>query len=160
MEIITPIIIGFLSAFLGLIAPSMLNMTSARFSIEKGRRAGIQFAAGAAFIVLIQSGIALFFTKYLLANPAILTNLKIAAIFVLFGLSVFFFRQAKKETPMHDKKQRRGSHFMIGIGMSSLNMLAVPFFLAMATFASQKGWMQVKQPYSTYFAMGASLGSF
>ena len=160
METITPIIVGFLSAFLGLLAPSMLNMTAARFSIEKGRAAGIQFAAGAALIVLVQSSIALFFAKFLLSNPSILTKLKIIAIFVLLALSVFFFLQTKKETQLTDKKKRRGSHFVIGMGMSSLNMLAVPFFLAMATFASQKGWMQVKQPYSSYFAIGASLGSF
>lgn len=160
MDYFNPFLVGFLSAFLGLLAPSMLNMTAARFSIEKGRMAGLQFAAGAGTIVFVQSGIALIFAKYLLANPLVLTKLKILAIFVLLALSIFFFMQARKQNKLEVKKNRKGNHFVIGLTMSALNMLSIPFFLAMSTFASQKGWMQVKQPFTVFFALGAALGSF
>jgi threonine/homoserine/homoserine lactone efflux protein len=159
MNYIIPFIVGFLAAFIGLLAPSMLNMTSARTSIEKGKQAGIKFAAGAASVVFIQALIAVTFAKYLVAHPEVITKLKTAAIFVLFALSIFFFIQARKKFKA-EGKQKKGNDFIIGLGMSSLNMLAVPFYLAMATLAESKGWMQIEQPYSIIYVIGAVLGAF
>jgi len=159
MNYILPLLVGFLAAFIGLIAPSMLNMTAARTSIEKGKKAGIQFAAGAASVVFVQAFIAVTFAKYLVANPDVITKLKTAAIFVLLALSVFFFMQARKKFKA-EGKDKKGNSYVVGLGMSSLNMLAIPFYLAMATLAESKGWMPIEQPYSTVFVVGAVLGAF
>ncbi len=159
MDYILPLFVGFLAAFIGLLAPSMLNMTAARTSIEKGKKAGIQFAAGAASVVFVQGFIAVTFAKYLVANPDVITKLKTAAIFVLLALSIFFFTQARKKFKA-EGKDKKGNNFVIGLGMSSLNMLAIPFYLAMATLAESKGWMTIEQPYSTVFVLGAVLGAF
>ncbi len=159
MNYILPLIIGFLSAFIGLLAPSMLNMTAARTSIEKGRKAGIIFAAGAASVVFIQGFIAVTFAKYLIAHPEVITKLKTAAVFVLFGLAIFFFMQARKKFKA-EGKQKKGNNYLTGFGMSSLNMLAIPFYLAMATLAESKGWMTTEQPFSIIYVIGAVLGAF
>ncbi len=44
--------------------------------------------------------------------------------------------------------------------MSSLNMLAIPFYLAMATLAENKGWMTIEKPFSIIYVVGAVLGAF
>jgi len=159
MEYILPFIIGFLSAFIGLLAPAMLNMTAARTSIEKGRKAGVVFAAGAASVVFIQGVIAVTFANYLVAHPEIISKLKVAAVFVLFGLAIFFFIQAGKKFKA-EGKQNKGNNYITGFAMSSLNMLAIPFYLAMATLAESKGWMAIEQPFSTIYVIGAVLGAF
>ena len=159
MDYIVPLFIGFLAAFVGLLAPSMLNMTAARTSIEKGKKAGIQFAAGAASVVFVQGFIAVTFAKYLVAHPEVITKLKTAAIFVLLALSIFFFMQARKKFKA-EGKDKKGNNFIVGLGMSSLNMLAIPFYLAMATLAENNEWMAIEQPYSTVFVLGAVLGAF
>ena len=152
-------VIGFMASFLGLLAPSMLNMTAARMSMEKGRSAGIQFAAGAACVVFVQGYIAVFFAQYLVANPEIIVKLKTISIFVLLGLAIFFFRQARGKIKIENKR-RKGANFMIGMGLSSLNMLAIPFYLAIATFAESKGWMKIKSPFKFVYILGTALGSF
>ena len=159
MNYLFPFIIGFLVAFIGLLAPAMLNMTAARISIEKGKKSAIQFSAGASTVVFIQGYIAVTFAKYLVANPEVITKLKTAAIFVLIVLSIFFFYQAKKKFKVRGK-DKKGSSYFIGLGMSSLNMLAIPFYLAMATLAENKGWMTIEQPFSTIYVVGAVLGVF
>lgn len=159
MSYTLPFIIGFLSAFMGLLAPSMLNMTAARTSIEKGRKAGIFFAAGAATVVFIQAYIAVTFAKYLVSHPEVITKLKTTAIFVLLGLAVFFFIQARKELNVVGK-ERKGNSYLIGFGMSSLNMLAIPFYLAMATLAQSKKWMVIERPFSIIYVFGTVLGAF
>lgn len=159
MNYLLPLFIGYLSAFLGLLAPSMLGMTAARTSIEKGRKCGVLFAAGAASVVFIQGFIAVSFAKFLVANPDVITQLKTAAIFVLLALSIFFFIQARKTFNAKGRK-KDGKSFIVGFGLSSLNMLAIPFYLAMATLAESKGWMSIEKPFSLIFVMGAVLGAF
>jgi len=159
MNYIIPFIVGFLAAFVGLLAPSMLNMTAARTSIEKGKKAGITFASGAASVVFIQGFIAVTFAKYLVAHPEVITKLKTAAVFVLFGLAIFFFMQARKKVNL-EGKQKKGNNYLTGFGMSSLNMLAIPFYLAMATLAENKGWMTIEKPFSIIYVLGAVLGAF
>ncbi len=156
MNYILPLIVGFLAAFIGLLAPSMLNMTAARTSIEKGKKAGIQFAAGAASVVFIQAFIAVYFANKI--TPEIIKTLQKAAIFVLLALSVFFFIQAREKFKA-EGKNKKGNIFVIGMGMSSLNMLAVPFYLAMAKVGEGYG-MLLEIPYSIVYVVGAVLGAF
>ncbi|MCF6351304.1 MAG: LysE family transporter [Flavobacteriaceae bacterium] len=159
MNYISPLIVGFLAAFIGLLAPSMLNMTAAKTSIKKGKKAGIQFATGAASVVIIQAFIAVYFAKYLVKNPAVITKLKTAAIFILLILSIFFFMQARKKFKA-EGKNKKGNNYLIGLGMSSLNMLAIPFYLTMATLAEKNGWMKIEQPFSLIYVIGAVFGAF
>lgn len=159
MEYLLALLIGFLAAFFGLLAPSMLNMTAAKISIERSKKAGIQFAAGAASFVIVQASIAVFFAKYLVANPVIITKLKTVAIFVLLALSIFFFKQAKNQKKVQGQ-DKKGHPYFIGLGMSTLNMLGIPFYLAMATLAESKGWLQLEMPFSAFYVMGAFLGDF
>ncbi len=156
MEYVLPLIIGFLAAFIGLLAPSMLNMTAAKTSLEKGKSAGIQFAAGAASVVIIQAFIAVYFANKI--TPEVIKTLQKAAFFVLMGLSIFFFMQARKKFKA-EGKDKKGSTFIIGMGMSSLNMLAVPFYLAMAKVGEGYG-MKLEIPYSLVYVIGAVLGAF
>ncbi|MCV6628658.1 MAG: LysE family translocator [Flavobacteriaceae bacterium] len=154
-----PLLIGFLAGFVGLMAPSMLNMTTARTSIERGRAAGVLFAAGAASTLFAQGLIAVLFAKYFVAHPEIITKLKTAAIVVLSALAVFFYIQARKEFRAAGKV-KQGNPYLSGLLMSSLNMLAIPFHLAMVTLAESKSWMQIVMPYSFLYVLGAVLGAF
>lgn len=156
MDYILPLIIGFVAAFVGLIAPSMLNMTAAKTTLEKGKAAGIQFAAGAASVVTVQAFIAVYFANKI--TPEIIKTLQKAAFFVLIGLAVFFYMQARKKFKA-EGSDKKGSSFMVGMGMSSLNMLAVPFYLAMAKVGQGYG-MILDIPYSLVYVVGAVLGAF
>lgn len=157
MDCLTALLVGFLAALVGLLAPSMLNMTAAKISVERGKYSGLQFAIGASLFVCIQASIAVFFAKYLVVNPVIIKKLKIVAVFILLFLAIFFFIQAKKNTLL-EGKSKKGSPFFIGIMMSALNILGVPFYLTMATIAERNGWLQLKTPYSLFFVFGAVLG--
>ena len=150
---------GFIMAFGGLLAPGMLNMTAVRTSIEKGKKAGIIFSAGAASVVFVQASIALIFANYLNRHPEIIEKLTIAGVLVFFILAIFFFLQAKKKF-IAEGKNKKGNLFFMGIFMSSINMLALPFYLGISTYLSAEGQIILKQPYITIFVVGAVLGAF
>ncbi|QCX38208.1 hypothetical protein FF125_07100 [Aureibaculum algae] len=159
MAYVFHLFLGIISAFLGLLAPGMLNMTAVRTTIEQGKRAGVVFSAGASAIVFIQASIALVFASYLSENPNVFDNLKIAAIIVFFLLALFFFLQARK-TFNAEGKSKKGNLFFIGMVMSAINMLAIPFYFGLTTYFEVNGQLIMEQPYITLFIVGSGLGSF
>ncbi|MDV7185649.1 LysE family transporter [Lutibacter sp. TH_r2] len=150
---------GILMSYIGFISPGMINMASLKISLNKGRKQGLLFAFGASLIVFIQSGIALFFADYFVQNPQIVSYLKIAGVVVFFLLAIVFFVQAKRKiNSLKEKDKNR--YFLKGIGMSLINMLAIPFYLAVSIFLASEGKIIIEQPYILLFVFGASLGAF
>lgn len=146
-------------AYFGLISPGMLNMTALKTRIEIGKIESIKFAVGASLIVFIQAGVALFFADYFVKNPKIIELLKIAGVFVFFALSIFFFFLSRKKMGANSKSSR-GNYFLKGIMMSSVNMLAIPFYLGLSIFLVSENKIIIEQPYILLFVIGASIGSF
>lgn len=146
-------------AFVGLLPPGMLNMTAVRATIENNKKSGLLFSLGAALIVIPQSFVALFFANYFVKHPEIIEQLSIAGVIVLFVLSIFFFFQARKKFKGEGKKSK-GNYFFIGLFMSALNMLAVPFYFFYSSFFQSKGLLILQHPFISFFVLGAFLGAF
>ena len=146
-------------AFISLILPGMLNMTAARTKIERDQRSALKFALGASIIVIPQVFIALVFAKYFVDHPEVIDNLTIAGIIVLFVLSVVFFFQARKKFKGKGKKES-GNFLLIGMLMSSMNMLVIPYYLVLSSVLEAKGWLIMSQPYISIFVAGVFLGVF
>ena len=134
-------------------------MTGLKRSLDSGRTEGIRFIFGASMVILIQSFIAVTFSKYLANNPQIVENLKYIAIAVFLALSFMFFMQARRKVQLKEKENNRSS-FVAGIAMASMNMLAIPFFLGYSTLMEAQGWMNTVFPHNIIFAFGAMLGAF
>lgn len=159
MSYLVHIGLGFVMAFLSLIPPGMLNMTAVRTAIEKNRNEGIWFALGAALIVIPQAFIALVFARYFSEHPEVVQRLQLAGIVVLFLLSIVFFFQARKKFKGEGAK-RQGKSFWIGMFMSAMNMLAIPFYLVLSSVLENRGLLQTEQPFINLFVSGVFLGAF
>jgi len=159
MQYVLHVILGFVMAFLSLIPPGMLNMTAVRITIYKNRREGFWFSMGAAVVVIFQAFVALAFAKYFANNPEIVENLKLGGIFVLFLLSGVFFFQARKNFK-GEGSSRKGKGFFVGMLMSSLNMLAIPFYLVLSSVLENRGVLILEQPFISLFVLGVFFGAF
>ncbi len=159
MAYLLHIALGFVMAFLSLIPPGMLNMTAVKTSIEKGRNEGVWFALGAALVVIPQAFIALVFARYFADNPQVVDRLELAGIIVLFVLSIVFFMQARRKFK-GDGGKREGKSFWIGMLMSGMNMLAIPFYLVLSSVLENRGLLQTEQPFINLFVSGVFLGAF
>lgn len=153
------IIYGVIMAYFGLISPGMLNMTTLKIRINNGKKASVKFSSGAALIVFLQAGIALFFVDYFVKNPQIIKLLKMIAVGVFFILAVFFYLLSRKELKPK-ATNNKGNYFLNGMAMSSVNMLAVPFYLGISIYLASDDKIIIEQPYITLFVFGAALGSF
>jgi threonine/homoserine/homoserine lactone efflux protein len=159
MEFVITFLLAMLVAFVGFVPPGMINMTALKRSIEANRREATLFVLGAVSIILIQSFIAVTFAKYLAKNPQIVENLTYAGIVVFLGLAFWFYRQATAKVNMKEKKINRNS-YVAGASMSSMNMLAIPFFLGYSTMMEANGWLETAAPHNFIFAFGAVAGAF
>lgn len=159
MAYLSHIFLGFVMAFLSLIPPGMLNMTAVKTSLQKGKNEGIWFALGAAMVVIPQAFIALVFARYFAENPQVVARLEIAGIIVLFVLSIVFFIQARKKFEGEGAK-REGKSFLLGMLMSGMNMLAIPFYLVLSSVLENRGLLQTEQPFIILFVSGVFLGAF
>jgi len=159
MSYLVHIALGFVMAFLSLIPPGMLNMTAVRTTIEKNRNEGIWFSLGAALIVIPQAFIALVFARYFSEHPEVVQRLQLAGIVVLFLLSIVFFFQARKKFKGEGAK-RQGKSFWIGMLMSAMNMLAIPFYLVLSSVLENRGLLNTEQPFINLFVSGVFLGAF
>lgn len=150
-------IYGVLIAYFAMITPGMLNMTALKVRIDIGKFESIKFAFGAAVIIFIQAGIALFFADYFVQNPKIIEILKVAAVFVFLALAVFFFILSKKKIKPKTNAGK-GNYFMRGVAMSALNMLSVPFYLAFSIFLAEKQYIVIEQPFIMFYVFGVFIG--
>lgn len=153
------ILFGLFMAYAGLIAPGMLNMTALKIRLTTSKKEGLLFSLGASIIVFIQAGIALYFADYLLHNDEIIEYLKIAAVVVFFLLSIVFYKMANKKVKA-EKVSTSTNNFLKGVGMSFINMLAIPFYLGMSIFLASEGKIIIEHPYILFFIFGAAVGSF
>jgi threonine/homoserine/homoserine lactone efflux protein len=159
MDYILHVFYGIIMAYFGLISPGMLNMTALKIRINNGISESVKFAIGASVIVFLQAGIALYFADYFNKNPQIIERLKIAGVVVFLILSIFFLYLSRKE--LNPKASNtKGNYFLKGIGMSSINMLGIPFYLGISIFLAAENKILIEQPYIILFVFGASIGSF
>lgn len=159
MIYIQHILFGTLMAYAGLISPGMLNMTALKIRLKDSKKESLLFSLGASIVVFFQAGIALYFADYLLSNEQIIEYLKIAGVVVFFLLSVVFYKMARKKLNPN-KLQTSTNSFIKGVGMSAINMLAIPFYLGTSIYLASEGRITIEHPYILFFIIGATIGSF
>jgi len=159
MEYLLHFFLGLLVAYIGLLAPGMLNMTAVQITVDKKSSYAYKFAVGASIIIMFQAGIALFFAGYLNKNPDVITLLEKIGVFVFFALSILFFLKTRSKLK-YKKKKRKGNYFLNGAIMSMANMLSIPFFLASSTYLVAIGFLLMRPKYIILFVVGAMFGAY
>ncbi len=155
------IIIGYLMAFLGLMSPGLLTMTTLNTAIDRGKNEAVKFALGAVVPIFIQAHIALLGAEYLQAHPQIIKDFSKFAVLIFFTISILFFHQYKqrniKVKTFHFHIQ---NSFLYGMLVSLFNPLAIPFYFTYSTLLEMQGILVLHEPYISIFVLSAVLGAF
>lgn len=152
-------LLGFIISYIGSISPSMLNITAVKISLEKTKTAANQFAIGVSFVSLFQAFFALLFLKVILKNPVILDSLEKVAAIVFLLLSIFFFREARKEQQISASKTTKNG-FISGAGLSLINLFSIPFYAGVAAVLNNNGWLNLELLSILLFSLGSTLGTY
>jgi len=148
-------------AFLGLMSPGLLTMTTLNVAIDRGSKKAVQFVAGAVIPIVIQAHIALLGAEYLKNHPEVIRNFSKIAVFVFLWLSYRFYLQYKQRN-LNIKSAHFDieNSFLYGLFVSAVNPLAIPFYFTYSTLLEMQGVLDLHEPYVSIFVFSAVAGAF
>lgn len=157
-----PLLLGFITASVGIIPPGLINMTAAKVSVNEGRTRAIIFALGATVIILIQTFIAVLFARFIDKNPDIVILLREIGLVIFLVLTFFFFWKAnrdkieKKELKLRSKRSR----FFLGMLLSALNFFPIPFYVFVSVTLASYNYFSFQKQFISAFVLGGGIGAF
>lgn len=162
MNYITPLFLGFISAFIGIIPPGLINMTAAKVNHKEGRRNALWFIFGALIIVCVQVFFSILFAKIINRRPDLVTLMREIGFGIFATLTVYFLWLAKKPKDKTKKLDNKSvtKRFFLGMLLSALNFFPIPYYVFVSiTLASYK-LFSFDTTSVLIFVNGVVLGSF
>lgn len=162
MNAATLILIGFGLSFVGSLPFGIINMTVANAALRRGLGAALMVATGAAFIEFFQVFVAVKFTWLFTDGGSLEAYLHWIAmgVFFLAGLYFLFFAKSKPVQTDADRTHSMRNMFARGMFVSTLNVMAIPYWVFYGTWLTAHGWLSKDDSAVLLFATGTVLGTF
>lgn len=162
MNAVTLILIAFGLSFIGSLPFGIINMTVAHTALQKGMKAALIVAAGAALVEFFQVFVALKFTWLFTDGGSMEQYLHLLAmvVFLAAGIYFFFFAKTKAAPPDTIRPQRMHSLFGRGMFVSTLNVMAIPYWVFYGAWLTAEGVLEHDNLSVVLFSSGTVLGTF
>ncbi len=159
MNTVVLILIAFGLSFIGSLPFGIINMTVAHTALQKGVKAGLIVAAGAATIEFFQVFVALKFTWLFADGGSVEHWLHILALVVFMAAGIYFFFFAKSKSGP-SRPQHMQNLFARGLFVSTLNVMALPYWVFYGAWLSAQGVLAHDNNTVLIFSAGTVLGTF
>ena len=139
MQVLGLFFLGFISAFVGISPPGLINMTAVKVNLKEGKRTALWFVFGAVIIIFFQTFLALLFARVIDKSPSLILLLREIGCVIFALLTIYFLFVAKKPKLKggNIKKYSNSSRFFLGMLLSALNFFPIPYYVFLGiTFAS------------------------
>ena len=162
MSYITPLFFGFISAFIGIIPPGLINMTAAKVNHKEGKRNALWFVFGAVLIICVQVFFAILFAKIISHRPDLVTLLREIGFFIFTALTIYFLWIAKtpKGKPKKFKNKSKTKRFFLGMLLSALNFFPIPYYVFVSISLASYHLFSFDTTSIVIFVNGVLVGSF
>ncbi|TDE45516.1 lysine transporter LysE [Flavobacterium rhamnosiphilum] len=162
MNLITSLFLGFVTAFVGITPPGLINMTAAKVNLKEGKISAYWFVLGAVIVIFFQATLAILFARYIEGRPDVIVLLREAGFVIFSVLTIYFLLIAKKPKAKKEKIKKKSisTRFFLGMLLSALNFFPIPYYVFVSiTLASYKLFV-FDLSYVFIFVTGVVLGSF
>lgn len=162
MNFITPLFLGFISAFIGIIPPGLINMTAAKVNHKEGKRNALWFVLGAMIVIFLQVFFAILFAKIINQRPDLVTLLREIGFGIFATLTVYFLVLAKKpkKKPKQLAKKSESKRFFLGMLLSGLNFFPIPYYVFISITLAAYNLFSFETTSIFIFVVGVVFGSF
>jgi threonine/homoserine/homoserine lactone efflux protein len=161
IPVIVHLVFGALVSFIGSLPMGLINLTVAETAVSRGMRAALLLALGAVIVEFGQILVALFFADWFTSDPAREFWISLVGSVVFIAAGLFYLLQKPGKPALNtDQEFRKGNPFFHGLGLSAVNMLAIPFWLMTGAYSSAQGWLGKEALLLVCFALGAVLGTY
>ena len=162
MNVITSLFLGFITAFIGITPPGLINMTAAKVNLKEGKRSAYWFVLGAVIIIFCQASLAIFFAQFIKARPDVVVLLREVGFGIFLLLTIYFLFIAKKPKKKKGKikKKSTSTRFFLGLLLSALNFFPIPYYVFVSVTLASYNLFYFDITSVLVFVTGVVLGSF
>lgn len=163
MAYLTPILSGFVAAFIGIIPPGLINMTAAKINMKEGKKNALWFVIGAVLVILFQVSVAVLFARVIDNRPDVVTLLREVGFVIFSILTVYFLfiaKEPKTKKKSKIKKSSKKSRFFLGMLLSGLNFFPIPYYVVVSVTLASYHLFAFENHVIFTFVFGSVLGSF
>ena len=162
MKALKNILVGFIVSFIGSIPLGYLNIIGFQIYQKKGLEPVIPYIIGVIIVEGIVIYLTLIFAKKLITNLKLIKFIEIFSIFFMFFLGFSFFEQFNSETSKPDilSDYINYSTFVIGMILSCLNFIQIPFWTAWNLYLINNKYIFIEKNSKFFYISGTLIGTF
>ena len=162
MNFIAPLLFGFITAFIGIIPPGLINMTAAKVKLKEGKKNALWFVLGAVLVIFFQVFIAIFFARVIDLRPDLVALLREVGFGIFTTLTIYFlwFAKKPKNKKRKIKKNSKTSRFFLGMFLSAINFFPIPYYVFVSVTLASFKLFSFDMISILIFVTGVILGSF
>ena len=160
MKALKNLVVGFGVSFVGSIPLGYLNIIGFEIYSKSGIYSLIPYLAGVVCVEVLVIYFTLIFAKKILENKKILKWIEIFSIVFLLVLACTFFLKNESKNQNLLIKYIAYSPFFIGIILSSLNFIQIPFWIGWNLYLVNEKYIDLDNKLKFIYITGTLLGTF
>ncbi|MEM8522688.1 LysE family transporter [Flavobacterium sp. PL12] len=162
MNLITSLLLGFITAMIGITPPGLINMTAAKVNLKEGKRSAYWFVLGAVLVIFFQASLAILFSQFIKEHPNVIVILREIGFAIFSALSIYFLFIAKKPKKKKGKIKKKSTttRFFLGMLLSALNFFPIPYYVFVSVTLASYNLFYFDLTHILVFVAGVVLGSF
>jgi len=156
------IFIGFLVSFIGSIPLGYLNVVGYDVFKKFGLNETVFYLLGVISIEFFVIYFTLLFANQLIANHKLLKFIEGFSVVFMFVLAFVFYTSASSETTNPSVLERyvKYSPFVVGLILSSLNFIQVPFWTSWNLYLLNGNYIEISKSRKYFYVFGTVIGTF
>ena len=162
MQILKNIFVGFLVSFIGSIPLGYLNIVGYEVYKSFGINETVFYLLGVISIEFFVIYFTLLFANQLISNKKLIKFIEGFSIVFMFLLAYIFYSSASKSTSSQTvlEKYVDYSPFVVGIILSCLNFIQIPFWTSWNLYLLNGKYIEVSKSRKYFYVFGTISGTF
>ncbi|MGO4906078.1 hypothetical protein [Flavobacterium sp. W20_MBD1_R3] len=162
MKALKNIFVGFLVSYIGSIPLGYLNVVGFEIFSKLGMNSLVFFLLGVISVEMFVIYFTLIFAKQLVNNKKLMKIIDFFAILFLLIIGYSFYASANQTMEQQGllEKYAMYSPFLIGIFLSGINFLQVPFWTGWNLYLVNGNYISIVNKLKLYYIAGTLIGTF
>jgi threonine/homoserine/homoserine lactone efflux protein len=160
MKLLRIFCMGLIISFFGTLPLGTLNISALQLSVSDGIRPAIFFSLGALSVEIIYVRISLAGIHWMRKQKKFFLLLEWVTLLIIFALAIASFIAAAKPSVTKNILLSNGTpRFLLGMAMSAVNPMQIPFWFGWSTLMFTRKWLQPKHNHYNAYVGGIGIGT-
>jgi threonine/homoserine/homoserine lactone efflux protein len=153
--------LGMILSFLGQLPLGTMSMTATQIAVQENFRSAWKYSIGVALIEMVYLRGVLSGMQWIMENRKIFDVFNWVTVVLFLGFGIMSFITAQKQDPAKKALllNNRLNRFLLGMSMSALNPLQIPFWFLWTGYFLNLGWLKPGFTSFNFFTGGSALGT-